>query len=138
VTRASGHLARQRARASLARQWDSSQQARQWGTRSSGYWIVWRDSVASESPGMSAGTGVTWHQVFLALASGHRVIWQGSGHRGHQALDRLARQRRIGSQVWTAGTGSPGIRSFGPRQRAPRHLARAVGTEVTRFTTAGS
>ncbi|CAI9597235.1 unnamed protein product, partial [Staurois parvus] len=34
------------------------------------HWIVWLDS----------GHRVTRHQV-IWLASGHRVIWQGSGHR---------------------------------------------------------
>ncbi|CAI9589579.1 unnamed protein product, partial [Staurois parvus] len=43
---------------------------------------------------------------------GHRVIWQGSGLRVNW-YDRGHWVRQIGSSGWTAGTGSPGIRSFG-------------------------
>ncbi|CAI9553938.1 unnamed protein product, partial [Staurois parvus] len=84
---------------------------------------------------------VTRHQV-IWLDSGHRVIWQGSGLRvnrhvrqwapgQNQALDCLARQRASDRhQVWTAGTGSPGIRSFGS-PAGTASSGKAVGTEST-------
>ncbi|CAI9617468.1 unnamed protein product, partial [Staurois parvus] len=78
------------------------------------HWIVWLDS----------GHRVTRHQV-IWLDSGHRVIWQGSGlrvnwyDRGHWS--------DIGSSDWTAGIGSPGIRSFGSTA-GTASSGKAVGT----------
>ncbi|CAI9559295.1 unnamed protein product, partial [Staurois parvus] len=102
----------------------------------SGHRVIWQGSglrinrhdsghPGHQVPGLSgstAGTGVTRHQ------------W---GHRVHQAF---------GSSGSTAGIGSPGrrrralespgIRSFGSPAAQPRHLARQLGTRVTRSTTA--
>ncbi|CAI9610741.1 unnamed protein product, partial [Staurois parvus] len=70
----------------------------------------------------------------------HRVIWQGSGLRvnRHDSGHRVIRYRIVwldsghfGSPGMTAGTGSPGIRSFGlPAGTASS--GKAVGTRVTR------
>ncbi|CAI9555330.1 unnamed protein product, partial [Staurois parvus] len=62
--------------------------------------MVWLDS----------GHRVTRHQV-IWLDSGHRVIWQGSGLESTGMTAGTGSD--IGSSDWTAGIGSPGIRSFG-------------------------
>ncbi|CAI9589578.1 unnamed protein product, partial [Staurois parvus] len=80
------------------------------------HWIVWLDS----------GHRVTRHQV-IWLDSGHRVIWQGSGLRVNW-YDRGHWVRQIGSSGWTAGTGSPGIRSFG-LTAGTASSGKAVGSE---------
>ncbi|CAI9587888.1 unnamed protein product, partial [Staurois parvus] len=93
---ASGHLARQRATASSGKAV---------GSESTGTTVGTTGSSGTGLSGSTAGIGVTrydsghWgHQAsgHLGLASGQTAfIWQGSGHlrHGHQALDRLARQR---------------------------------------------
>ncbi|CAI9540178.1 unnamed protein product, partial [Staurois parvus] len=73
------------------------------------HWMVWLDS----------GHRVTRHQV-IWLDSEHRVIWQGTGTAssgkavGSESTGMTAGTGSdIGSSDWTAGIGSPGIRSFG-------------------------
>ncbi|CAI9537429.1 unnamed protein product, partial [Staurois parvus] len=65
------------------------------------------------SPGMTAGTGITRHQVILACQRAPRHLAR-QWAPGHQALDRLVRQRASGHQA----------SGHLARQRAPRHLAR--------------
>ncbi|CAI9602195.1 unnamed protein product, partial [Staurois parvus] len=81
------------------------------------YRIVWLDS----------GHWVTRHQV-IWLASGHRVIWQGSGHRVTRHWIVGSTAGTAGSPGMTAGTGSPGIRSFGS-PAGTASSGKAVGTE---------
>ncbi|CAI9584347.1 unnamed protein product, partial [Staurois parvus] len=81
------------------------------------------------SPGISRHR-VIWRWI-VWLDSGHRITRHDRGALSHQALDCLARQRASGHQYMTAGTGSPGIRSFG--SPAGTHVIwQGSGHQVTR------
>ncbi|CAI9597068.1 unnamed protein product, partial [Staurois parvus] len=86
--------------------------------------VIWQGSGLRVNWGMTAGTGAeTLNRLAGQRASGH----QASGHLARPRAQRhLARQwapsqlvwtagtgSDIGSSDWTAGIGSPGIRSFG-------------------------
>ncbi|CAI9566674.1 unnamed protein product [Staurois parvus] len=95
---ASGHLAQQRAPRHLARQWAPSHQARQWAVTQ-----LARQRAPGHPPryglsGSTAGIGSPGIRSF-GLPAGTASSGKAVGLTGHQALDRLARQRASGHQV---------------------------------------
>ncbi|CAI9565882.1 unnamed protein product, partial [Staurois parvus] len=121
------HLARQWAPSHQARQWALSQLARQ---RAPGHQVL--DCLARQRAHRvtryDSGHWVTRDQV-IWLASGHRVIWQGSVGTGHQALDRLARQRASGHQASGHLARQRAPASHLARQWAPRSPGTTAGSE---------
>ncbi|CAI9587887.1 unnamed protein product, partial [Staurois parvus] len=127
-------LARHAGTASSGKAVAPSQQARQWAPPGHQVPDCLARQRASGSPGMTAGTGVTRHQVIWGLPAGKpRSSGKAVGTCGTVTRHWI---------VWLdSGIGSPGIRSFGlSGQGTASSPGKAVapGHQVSSHTTAGS